>query len=263
MLSRGQFYNPKRFIADMSDSKIRIVFPFLFIFWVFSSVAIASEAPGGLNTKAPLVVPEATQPLLMAQDTASQELPEESPSQITMDFESAFREYLKIPWSLMIYQGFATSTDLGQTLVFDIKSEDSQFTGLVVNRKMFPFWRYFTFELEGQVLRHYGKQELWEYNGLFMIRFHPFLLDSTVNIEFAAGEGLSYASELPVIEQDQHPDAASRFLNYLVFEIAVTLPQYREWTLATRIHHRSGVFGLFNGTRGGSNFLALGLRYHF
>ena len=50
----------------------------------------------------------------------------------------------------MLYQGFGTSTDLGQILVLDIKSEDSMFTGLVANRKMFPFWRYFTFELEGR-----------------------------------------------------------------------------------------------------------------
>ena len=150
-----------------------------------------------------------------------------------------------------------------RTLLFDIKSEDSLFTGLAANRKMFSFWRYFTFELEGQILRHYRKQEHWEYNGLFVIRFHPFLLDPTIDIDFAVGEGLSYATQTPVIEQEQHPDASSRFLNYLVFEVAFTHVQYREWTLVTRIHHRSGVFRLFSGTRGGSNFLALGLRYHF
>jgi hypothetical protein len=229
----------------MSDNKtLTVFFISLLTFWVFSSLAVANEGP-----------------VLVSEDTV--DLPEASPSHTSTDFEHAFQDYFLKRWSVMLYQGFGTSTDLGQTLVFDIKSEDSHFTGLVANRKMFSFWRHFTFELEGQVLRHYGKQEHWEYNGLFMIRFHPFLLDPTVDIEFAVGEGLSYATQTPVIEQEQHPDASSRFLNYLVFEVAFTPAQYREWSLVTRIHHRSGAFRLFNGTKGGSNFLALGLRYHF
>jgi hypothetical protein len=229
----------------MSDNKSPFVFiTTIFVFWMFSSLAIANEGP-----------------LLVAEGTV--DLAEASQTHTPTDYERAFQEYFSTPWSVMLYQGFGTSVDMGQVLVFDIKSEDSLFTGLVANRKMFSFWRYFTFELEGQVLRHYKKQEHWEYNGLFMVRFHPFLLDPTIDIEFAVGEGLSYATKTPVIEHEQHPDASSRLLNYLVFEVAFTPAQYREWSLVTRIHHRSGVFRLFNGTKGGSNFLALGLRYHF
>ncbi len=247
----------------MFDRRIPIVFAFFLFFWTFSSLAAGSEGPGNLSPKVRLFPLDQTPPLMLAKDTLSQDLPETAQSYTPENFELAFQRHFSRPWSAMIYQGWGTSTDLGQTLVLDIKSEDSLFTGLVANRKMFPFWRYFTFELEGQVLRHYKKQEHWEYNGLFLIRFHPFILDPTIDIEFAVGEGLSYASEIPVIEQEQHPDASSRFLNYLVFEVAFTPVRYREWSLVTRIHHRSGAFRLFNGTRGGSNFLALGLRYHF
>jgi hypothetical protein len=235
----------------------------VFIFGVFSSVASASEDPYNLKAKGSWFEPTGGLTLMAAEDTASQDFPETPRSYTATDFASAFQKYFSKPWSLMIYQGFGTSTDLGQTLVYDIKFEDSLFTGLVANRKMFPFWRHFTFELEGQVVRHYRRQEHWEYNGLFMVRFHPFLLDPTVDIEFAVGEGLSYATQTPVIEEEQHPNATSHLLNYLVFEVAFTHAQYREWSLVTRIHHRSGAFGLFNGTRGGSNFLALGLRHHF
>ena len=245
----------------MSDSKTLIIFPFLLILWAFSTVAIASEDFGRLKEQVRKSAPAGGLTLMAAEDAISYEAPKTSYS--PAEFEQAFQRHFSRPWSVMLYQGFATSTDLGQTLVLDIEFEGSQFTGLAVNRKMFSFWRYFTFELEGQVLRHYGKQEHWEYDGLFMIRFHPFILDPTIDIEFAVGEGLSYATQLPTIEQEQHPDASSRFLNYLVFEIAFSHVQYREWTLVTRIHHRSGAFRLFNGTRGGSNFLALGLRYHF
>jgi len=229
----------------MSKNKTPIVFLiYLFTFLVFSSLAIANEGP-----------------VLVTEDNI--DFPETSTSYTSADYEHAFQKYLSKPWSVMLYQGFGTSVDLGQVLVFDIKSEDSLFTGLAANRKMFHFWRYFTFELEGQVLRHYKKQEHWEYNGLFLIRFHPFLLDPLFDIEFAVGEGLSYATNTPEIEQEQHPEASSRFLNYLVFEVAFTPAQYRQWSLVTRIHHRFGVFRLFNGTKGGSNFLALGVRYHF
>ena len=176
----------------------------------------------------------ATPPLVEGDDSVPEDATETSGFYSPEKFEQAFERHFSRPWSVMLYQGFGTSTDLGQILVLDIKSENSLFTGLVANRKMFPFWRYFTFELEGQVIRHYRKQEHWEYNGLFMIRFHPFLLDPTVDIEFAVGEGLSYATNTPTIEVEQHPDASSRFLNYLVFEVAFTHAQYREWTLVTR-----------------------------
>ncbi len=33
--------------------------------------------------------------------------------------------------------------------------------------------------------------------------------------------------------------------------------------LIYRIHHRSGVFGLFGGVKGASDFYLLGLRYRF
>jgi len=248
----------------MPDRTISLVLPLLLVFWALSTVASASEDPYRLKVQGQWF--ETASGLVLAsaeEDSASQDLSEAPQSYSATDFEQAFQKYFSRPWSLMIYHGFGTSVDLGQTLVFDIKTEDSHFTGLVLNRKMFPFWRYFTFELEGQVLKHSRKQEHWEYNGLFMVRFHPFLLDRYVDIEFAVGEGLSYATHTPVIEEEQHPNDTSLLLNYLTFEFAFTPAQYREWTLVTRIHHRSGAFGLFNGTRGGSNFLALGLRYHF
>ena len=240
-----------------------LILPVLLVYGLISSAAIASEASYSLRAQSKLFETTEGPVLMAAEDTVSQERVKAFRSYSATDFELAFQEYFSKPWSLMIYQGFGTSTDLGQTLVLDIKSENSLFTGLVLNRKMFPFWRYFTFELEGQVVRHYKKRGHFEYNGLIMVRFHPFLLDSFVDIEFAVGEGVSYATKTPVVEEEQHPDDTSHFMNYLAFEVALTLPEYREWTLVTRIHHRSGAFGLFNGTRGGSNFLALGLRYNF
>jgi hypothetical protein len=226
------------------------------------SVATAGEDPLRLKVQSQWLEPTEGLTVMAVEDTASHDLLKTSQSHTPADLEHAFEKYFSRPWSLMIYQGWGTSSDLGQTLVFDIKFEDSYFTGLAVNRKMFPFWRYFTFELEGQVLKHYGKQEHWELDGLFLVRLHPFILASSINIEFAVGWGLSYAIQTPVIEKENR-DNTSQLMSYLAFEVAFTLPEYPEWTLVTRIHHRSGMFGTFNDTYGGSNFLALGLRYHF
>lgn len=167
------------------------------------------------------------------------------------------------PWSVMFYSGFGTASDLGQVLTFDIDSEDSQFLGVVLNREIFSFWRHFSFELEGQVLRHFGKQDNWEFDGLFLVRFNPFPWDKYLDTSFAVGDGLSYATSTPKIEEEQHPNQTYRFLNYLMLELAFMLPKYPEWALATRIHHRSGIYGTFDGVDGASNFLGLGLRYHF
>jgi hypothetical protein len=48
-----------------------------------------------------------------------------------------------------------------------------------------------------------------------------------------------------------------------MFELAVVVPQHPQWTLFGRVHHRSGVFGLFDGMNGGSNVVGAGIRYTF
>jgi hypothetical protein len=239
-----------------------VIWSFLLILGVFSSVATAGEDPHRLNAQSQWFEPTEGITLMAAEDTASQDLPETSQSHTPKDLELAFEKYFSKPWSLMIYQGWGTSASFAQTLLFDIKFEDSYFTGLVINRKMFPFWRYFSFELEGQVLKHYGQQDHWELAGLFLVRLHHSLLSSLVSTDFAVGWGLSYATEIPALEAELH-DNTSQLMNYLAFEVAFTLPEYREWTLVTRVHHRSGIFGTFNDANEGSNFFALGLRYHF
>jgi hypothetical protein len=45
-----------------------------------------------------------------------------------------------------------------------------------------------------------------------------------------------------------------------MLELEFALPDARHWSVITRIHHRSGAFGLFNGVTGGSNALAFGVR---
>jgi len=49
----------------------------------------------------------------------------------------------------------------------------------------------------------------------------------------------------------------------LLLELTLSLPNTPRWNLIARLHHRSGVGGIFNGVNGGSNALGLGIKYKF
>ena len=54
-----------------------------------------------------------------------------------------------------------------------------------------------------------------------------------------------------------------RLLNYILGEMTVAPPQVKDWSLVVRVHHRSGVFGLFDGVEGGSNVIGAGVKFHY
>jgi len=56
------------------------------------------------------------------------------------------------------------------------------------------------------------------------------------------------------------PAAAGTLLHYLLLE-ATFGPPNSPWSVVTRIHHRSGIFGLFSHS--GSNVISAGVRYRF
>lgn len=119
-------------------------------------------------------------------------------------------------------------------------------------------------EVEGQLGKYWGGQENWELNALVALRWLKFPWNQTVRTTMALGEGLSWATEIPELEeelgQDEH---TSQLLNYLLLELTWAAPSWKHWSFVTRLHHRSGVFGLFDDVVGGSNVLTVGVRYDF
>ena len=166
------------------------------------------------------------------------------------------------PWSVMVFGGVGTSSDIASIFTFDADFVDAALVGAAINRRVFLLSRHFAFELEGQIVRHFRMQDHWEFNALGLLRYLTFPWDRYVDTSFAAGNGLSFATSTPEIERDDDK-RTSQLLNYLTFELDFTLPQYPAWTLSTRLHHRSSIFGTFFGARAGSNFLATGLKYNF
>ena len=117
-----------------------------------------------------------------------------------------------------------------------------------------------TFEVEGQVAKHFGYQHNWELNLLAAARWHRFPWNDWVATTAAFGLGPSYATSTPQYEVALN-GTSRRLLAYWYAEFTLG-PPGKDWSVSFRLHHRSTAFGLF-GQDGGYNALAIGLRYSF
>jgi len=164
-------------------------------------------------------------------------------------------------WFLTTYAGAHAQDDLNDVVTFQPKFEDNAYIAVVaLARELWHYKHYFSFELEGQVAKHFNKDTQWEFAGVFIGRWNYFPWDKYVDTSVAVGDGLSYYTEVSEVEKEDDEDA-QRSLNYLLFEVALGLPKYPEWDLVFRIHHRSSVFGLYGA--GGSNFVCAGIKFGF
>ncbi len=119
-------------------------------------------------------------------------------------------------------------------------------------------------DIEVLMLKHHGLQHNAELGAAYLLRT-PDLQMGPVGVNLAAGTGLSYAIGKPTYEDGPKDDLERRYRLQLLllFELEWKLRNVNGLTLATRIHHRSGVYGLIAPPHVGSNFITLGLRYRF
>ena len=164
-------------------------------------------------------------------------------------------------WFLTIYGGAHAQDTIEDVFTFNAKFEDNDYIAVAALAR--EFWRYkdyISFEAEGQIGKHFNNDTFWEFNGLIIGRWHVFPWNKYVDTSLAVGDGLSCYTEISKVEKDDDDDA-QKTLNYLLFELALGLPQYPRWDLVVRIHHRSSVFGLYGA--GGSNYVTGGVKFSF
>ena len=167
-------------------------------------------------------------------------------------------------WSATLYGAVLLEGNLSDGSLLYSGFEDSYLTALALTRRMASYKDKIDLELEGQIVKHFEGQEHWEFNGLGVIRWLPFPWDKYLDTSFASGAGLSYATETPKVEEELRGDGqTAQLLVYLMLELELALPDSRHWSLVSRIHHRSGAFGLFSGVTGASNAWGLGIKYRF
>jgi hypothetical protein len=139
--------------------------------------------------------------------------------------------------------------------------KDSYTAGLSISYQFTDWGEHMRWELEGQMLQHFGEQKMVEFVGSINVRWITFPWDRYLDTSVAFGGGLSVTSEVPELEKrDPRSSEAATLLHYLLLEATVGLPN-SDWGLVGRIHHRSGIFGLFSHS--GSNLLEIGVRYRF
>jgi hypothetical protein len=139
---------------------------------------------------------------------------------------------------------------------------DYQLTALALSRIIETDDPRYDYEWEVQLATHSSGQSHEELNALLAARWYPLPWDAYLNTDFAVGLGLSYATERPPFEAQNHPHA-TQLLAYILLELEFRPQATAPWSFVLRSHHRSGAFGLFDGVRGASNSLGLGVKYRF
>jgi hypothetical protein len=173
---------------------------------------------------------------------------------------SAPAAFAEKEWAVTLLGGQYSGSRLLE-LGGNVDFKDSYTAGLSVSYQFVDWGKHIRWELEAQMLKHIGEQDHVEFASSINARWITFPWNRHLETSVAIGGGLSVTSEVPVLEKrDPDNSHAATLLHYLLIEAAVGLPNSR-WSLVGRVHHRSGIFGLFSHS--GSNVLAAGVRYRF
>jgi hypothetical protein len=145
--------------------------------------------------------------------------------------------------------------------------EDTHFVGLGYRHDLLPpkllQWAYLdrlTTGVELIGVRHRGLQDHVETSLAYTLST-PELHGSGLRARLGYSLGVSYAFDEPTYERTPDGDHR-RWLTYMAYELELGLQRYERVSFVTRVHHRSGAYGLFAPRGSGSNFLAVGLRVH-
>ena len=166
---------------------------------------------------------------------------------------------------LSLYGGQVSDTQFNAIVRGILDYRDYYLVALALGKEITVYKDKVGIEIEGQVVKHIHGSEHWELNPLLTLRWLPFPWDDKLDTSFAWGNGLSYATEEPEFEikESSHGERTSQVLYYFMTEWVFTPPKIPQWSVFSRIHHRSSVFGLIDGVMAGSNYVTFGVRYHF
>ena len=182
------------------------------------------------------------------------------------DLSASINDTAKYDWAFTGYVAWLSGDQLGDMLLFQAELSDNKVWVAALTRRLKTFYKDVDWEVEGQIAKHGGPgpdMRHWEINALTSLRWNRFIWDKYIDTSFATGLGVSYATEEPTFEIEEHDDT-SQLLAYIMLELAFNLPKYPQWAGVLRIHHRSSAYGLFNDNiEGASNSLGFGIKYRF
>jgi hypothetical protein len=179
----------------------------------------------------------------------------------------------KYGFNILGYGALFVNADLLPISLYgDIAYKRSYLEVLGVNYPLNTKLRFLNFEVEGLAGKHFGRMKHFEFDGVFLARAGN-LFNLPMSIAF--GQGLSWASQNPILENQQKGfdikrgtfsiyDVESRqLLNFLVIEADFGFPFIKYFPrIFVRLHHRSGIWGTYCPADPpcGSNFLSYGIK---
>ncbi|HUQ38312.1 MAG TPA: hypothetical protein VM144_18235 [Aestuariivirga sp.] len=170
--------------------------------------------------------------------------------------ETTFIEILTTPWT----------SDLNPIGVAGISYSHRLGTvnELIGDRGLGQIGDNFTIEGEVGTSARFGDESLGEAWVALYLRFDGLPWNDTVYTTIGANTGLSYLTDISAFERGRDSEGkASELLHYLGPELTFADPENKDLELVLRYHHRSGVFGLFDGVVSGSTFISAGIRVRF
>lgn len=157
----------------------------------------------------------------------------------------------------------------------DLRQEDSWFWGVglgktrgTLGQSLAPLSGTFVENVrhgyEVVLLQHWGRQDNVELAAAYFLR-SPDAELGFLRVNAMAGTGVSHAFGTPTYEDAtaSEPDKRYRTQFLLLLELEWSLAQAPAFSFVTRIHHRSGIYGLVAPSKVGSNFVVAGVRYRF
>ncbi|MDH4945420.1 hypothetical protein [Sulfurimonas sp. C5] len=191
-------------------------------------------------------------------------------------FTASFAEDVD-KYSMRVAWGYASEKDLGDILLnADLSSQQKNLTMIAIdggyllypNISDLPFDLY----LKGgfSYFNEDKRDDTYEALVYLKLLYNLDFLDNRVRFGF--GEGVSLVKdnlETELIEADRRGIRYGRFLNYLDITLDVDLGKLFRYKPMENLYfgyllkHRSGVFGLFNGVHGGSNYNSFYLEKNF
>lgn len=167
------------------------------------------------------------------------------------------------PWSVSLFAGRGTD-NLLQDIIRFRSPEFNRFylVSAAAARRLAALGPYLSLEGELQTARHLEDDGATELNPLIVLRWSLLPWSKLLPGSFAFGNGVSYASALPRSE-DTGETGLSRLLYSILLEFDVGIPGTERFSVIARVHHRSGVFGIFTERSQGSNYLCAGAKVRF
>jgi len=180
-------------------------------------------------------------------------------------------------FSLRIGGGYADFNDLGEILILNHQPYEKGTYVLNLDGG----WRFaentgdlpFDFYLKGGLSWFNEKNYQPNIYELTLYVKVYYKLDFWKNrIRIGVGEGISYASAVPIVEIDDaigSDKEVATFLNYMDisadFDLGrlIRVRSLEDLYVGYTIKHRSGVFGLYSGVTGGSNYNMLTIEKNF